>query len=82
MSPLLLFLFVQAVPSVFQSCFWVFVILVAMSCLLIGSKIEEELRPVSRLIRVFHQMYQQRIGEPITELSDTDPVLLTVIFDS
>ncbi|KAK8798235.1 hypothetical protein WA588_003320 [Blastocystis sp. NMH] len=49
---------------------------IAMSCLLIGSKIEEELRPVSRLIRVFHQMYQQRIGEPITELSDTDPIFI------
>ena len=58
-----------------------FVILVAMSCLLIGSKIEEELRPVPMLIRVFYQMNQQRIGEPITELSDTDPVLLIVIFD-
>lgn len=52
------------------------IILVAMACLLIGSKIEEELRPMSKIIRVFYSIYQKRKGLPITELADTDPVWL------
>ena len=48
---------------------------VAMTCLFIGSKIEEEMRPVPVVIRVFYRIYQRRTGQEITKLTETDPVL-------
>ena len=48
--------------------------LVAMTCLFIGSKIEEEMRPVPVVIRVFYRIYQRRTGQEITKLTETDPV--------
>ena len=48
-----------------------------MACLLIGSKIEEELRPVSRIVKTFYAIYQKRVGLPITELPETDPVIFS-----
>ena len=48
---------------------------VAMACFFIGSKIEEELQPVPRTVKAFYQIYQERTGQPLTQLSDTDAVL-------
>ena len=45
-----------------------------MTCLFIASKIEEELRPVSTVIKVFYRLYQRRIGQDVTKLTETDPV--------
>ena len=45
-----------------------------MACLFIGSKMEEELRPVSRTVKVFYRMYQRRTGQEVTELAESDPV--------
>lgn len=46
-----------------------------MACFFIGSKIEEELQPVPRTVKAFYQIYQERTGQPLTQLSDTDAVL-------
>ena len=35
---------------------------------------EEELRPVSRTVKVFYRMYQRRTGQEVTELAESDPV--------
>lgn len=48
--------------------------LVSMACLFIGSKMEEELRPVSRTIKVFYRMFQRRTGQEVTDLSESDSV--------
>ena len=45
-----------------------------MACLFIGSKMEEELRPVSRTIKVFYRMFQRRTGQEVTDLSESDSV--------
>lgn len=45
-----------------------------MTCLFIGSKIEEEMRPVPVVIRVFYRIYQRRTGQEVTKLTETDPV--------
>ena len=46
-----------------------------MACVLIASKIEEELRPVSRIIKIFHSMYLHRTNQEIKDLEDTDSVI-------
>lgn len=45
-----------------------------MACFFIGSKIEEELQPVRRTVKAFYQIFQERTGQPVTQLEDTDPV--------
>lgn len=46
-----------------------------MACVLIASKIEEELRPISRIIKIFHSMYLHRTNQEIKDLEDTDSVI-------
>ena len=70
----------DSIPILVQYSFSV-IIVVSMACLLIGSKIEEELRPVSKIVKTFYAIYQKRVGLPITELTETDPVA-TFIFAS
>ena len=50
-----------------------------MTCLFIASKIEEELRPVSTVIKVFYRLYQCRIGQDVTKLTETDPVYVFLL---
>ncbi|KAK8823626.1 hypothetical protein WA577_002545 [Blastocystis sp. JDR] len=57
----------------FQQCHPFFV---AMACFFIGSKIEEELQPVPRTVKAFYQIYQERTGQPLTQLTDTDPIYI------
>lgn len=45
-----------------------------MACVLIASKIEEELLPVSRILKVFYPMYLHRTGQQVEELNETDAV--------
>ncbi len=45
-----------------------------MTCLFIGSKMEEELRPVSRTIKVFYRIFQRRTGQEVIDLAESDPV--------
>lgn len=45
-----------------------------MACVIIASKIEEELRPVSRIIKIFYSMYMHRTNQPVTDLDETDSV--------
>ena len=66
--------FQQCHPFFGSSCFASLTI-VAMACFFIGSKIEEELQPVPRTVKAFYQIYQERTGQPLTQLTDTDPVL-------
>ena len=49
-----------------------------MACVLIASKIEEELRPVSRIIKIFHSMYLHRTNQEIKDLEDTDSVIYVI----
>ena len=53
--------------------------IVGMTCLFIASKIEEELRPVSTVIKVFYRLYQRRIGQDVTKLTETDPVYVFLL---
>ena len=50
-----------------------------MTCLFIASKIEEELRPVSTVIKVFYRLYQRRIGQDVTKLTETDLVYVFLL---
>ena len=38
-----------------------------MACVLIASKIEEELRPVSLIIKIFHSLYLHRTNQEIKD---------------
>lgn len=71
--------FQQCHPFFGSSCFASLTI-VAMACFFIGSKIEEELQPVPRTVKAFYQIYQERTGQPLTQLTDTDPVLYFPIY--
>ena len=35
---------------------------------------EEELRPVSRTIKVFYRIFQRRTGQEVIDLAESDPV--------
>ena len=62
--------------SVFSKSLLLFV--VSMACALIASKIEEELRPVSRIIKIFHSLYLHRTNQEIKDLEDTDSVIYVI----
>ncbi|KAK8797989.1 hypothetical protein WA171_005517 [Blastocystis sp. BT1] len=49
---------------------------VSMTCLFIGSKMEEELRPVSRTIKVFYRIFQRRTGQEVIDLAESDPIFI------
>lgn len=51
-------------------------IIVSMACVLIASKIEEELRPVSRILKIFYPMYLHRTGQNVIDLNETDEVII------
>lgn len=49
-------------------------IIVSMACVLIASKIEEELLPISRILKIFYPMYLHRTEQEILDLNETDEV--------
>ena len=52
--------------------------LVSMACVLIASKIEEELFPISRLIKIFFPLYLHRTGREYFEINETDEVSILI----
>ena len=56
--------------------------LVSMACILIASKIEEELFPISRLIKIFFPVYLHRTGRDYFEINETDEVIFMIMNDS
>ena len=64
----------SAVIRSFVCYLYVLFLVVSMACVLLGSKIEEELIQISKIIKVFYRMYQRRIGEDVRDLTETDSV--------
>ena len=50
-----------------------------MACVLIASKIEEEMRPISRILKIFYPMYLHRAGKEVVDLNENDEVYYSIL---